>query len=270
MKLLAALVALSFKIALGRRLQTDSVPTFTAEECDAWLAGASAFDTDASGGLSLDKYFKVLLSLGLTTVATSYAELAFNDKMAFASLACSCVSLGLGEDCCLGADAKIPLSVLSTSGDPAVDAYKTDLCNLLAYVIKEETASPVAAPAVGTEAPVAGTTPPTVAVVITEPPVAVEVTESPVAVGATEPPVAGTTPPTVAVVITEPPVAVEVTESPVAVGVTEPLVVASAPIIFDVPGVVSGYVVGRLDMYRTKVLLYRTMVLMARLTKVRR
>ncbi len=30
------------------------------------------------------------------------------------------------------------------------------------------------------------------------------------------------------------------------------------------------FVVGRLDMYRTKVLLYRTMVLMARLTKVRR
>ncbi len=29
-------------------------------------------------------------------------------------------------------------------------------------------------------------------------------------------------------------------------------------------------VVGHLDMYRTKVLLYRTMVLMARLTKVRR
>jgi hypothetical protein len=30
------------------------------------------------------------------------------------------------------------------------------------------------------------------------------------------------------------------------------------------------YVVGRLDMYRTKVLLYRTMVLLALLTKVRR
>ncbi len=30
------------------------------------------------------------------------------------------------------------------------------------------------------------------------------------------------------------------------------------------------YVVGRLDMYRTYVLLYRTMVLMTRLTKVRR
>jgi hypothetical protein len=33
---------------------------------------------------------------------------------------------------------------------------------------------------------------------------------------------------------------------------------------------VCGYVVGRLDMYRTKVLLYRTMVLLARPTKVRR
>ncbi len=33
---------------------------------------------------------------------------------------------------------------------------------------------------------------------------------------------------------------------------------------------IDGYVVGRLDMYRTKVLLYRTMVLLARPTKVRR
>jgi hypothetical protein len=33
---------------------------------------------------------------------------------------------------------------------------------------------------------------------------------------------------------------------------------------------VGGSVVGRLDMYRTKVLLYRTMVIMARPTKVRR
>ncbi len=31
-----------------------------------------------------------------------------------------------------------------------------------------------------------------------------------------------------------------------------------------------GHVVSRLDMYRTKVLMYRMMVLMARLTKVRR
>ncbi len=36
------------------------------------------------------------------------------------------------------------------------------------------------------------------------------------------------------------------------------------------PTAPNGNVVGHLDMYRTKVLLYRTMVLMARLTKVRR
>jgi len=180
MKLLAAFVAVSFQIAQGRRLQiADTVPTYTPEECDVWLAGGSAFDADASGGLSSDEFFAVLSSLGLTTVATSYSDLAFDDKMVFASLACSCVSLGMGEDCCSGDDAEIPLSVLSTVGDPAVDAYKADLCNLLASVIVEETTAPVAAPVA--------------------------------------------TPP------------------PVAVGTTEPSVAASAPIIFNVPGVVADF-----------------------------
>ena len=162
MKLLAAFVAVSFQIAQARRLQTaDTVPTYTPEECDVWLAGGSAFDTDASGGLSSDEYFAVLSSLGLTTVAQSYSDLTFEDKMVFASLACSCVSLGMGEDCCSGDDAEIPLSVLSTVGDPAVDAYKADLCNLLATVILEETVTtPPPAVVAATESPVAGATPP--------------------------------------------------------------------------------------------------------------
>jgi hypothetical protein len=147
MKLLAALVVLFINVAQGRRLQVeDTVPTYTAEECDTWLSGAGGVDTDGSGGLSSDEYFQVLSGLGLTTVATSYAELGFYDKMAFSTLACSCVSLGMGDDCCTGADAEIPLSVLTTVGDPAVDAYKTDLCNILASVIIEVTTSPVAAP----------------------------------------------------------------------------------------------------------------------------
>jgi hypothetical protein len=155
MKLLAALVVLSFHIVQGRRLQIDdTVPAYTPEECDTWLAGADGVDTDGSGGLSSDEYFQVLSGLGLTTVATSYAELGFYDKMAFSTLACSCVSLGMGDDCCTGADAEIPISVLSTVGDPAVDAYKTDLCNILASVIIEETTSPVAA-TIPTEPPVA-------------------------------------------------------------------------------------------------------------------
>ena len=154
MKLLAAFVAVSFHIAHARRLQiADTVPTYTPEECDVWLAGGSAFDADASGGLSSDEYFAVLSSLGLVTVATSYSDLAFDDKMVFASLACSCVSLGMGEDCCSGDAAEIPLSVLSTVGDPAVDSYKADLCNLLASVFVEGTASPVLYP---TQPPVPG------------------------------------------------------------------------------------------------------------------
>ncbi len=157
MKLLAAFVAVSFHIAHARRLQiADTVPTYTPEECDVWLAGGSAFDADASGGLSSDEYFAVLSSLGLVTVATSYSDLAFDDKMVFVSLACSCVSLGMGEDCCSGDAAEIPLSVLSTVGDPAVDSYKADLCNLLASVFVEGTASPVAAPVDPTQPPVPG------------------------------------------------------------------------------------------------------------------
>ena len=69
----------------------------------------------------------------------------------------------MGNDCCTGADAEIPFSVLSTVGDPAIDAYKNDLCNMLANVIIEETAAPVTAP-VPTEPPVVGLTPSMVAV----------------------------------------------------------------------------------------------------------
>ena len=121
MKLLAALAALSFHIAQGRRLQTDTVPAYTPEECDVWFAGGSAFDADASGGLSSDEYFAVLSSLGQTALATSYAQLDIYAKVSFTTLACSCVSLGLGKDCCSGEDDKIPLPVRSTVDDPASD-----------------------------------------------------------------------------------------------------------------------------------------------------
>jgi hypothetical protein len=148
MKLLAALVAFSFQVAQGRRLQTDTVPAYSAEQCDSWLAAASTFDADASGGISTDEYFAILQSLELVTVATSYAELDFAAKMSFTTIACMCKSLGLGDTCCEGEDAEIPLSVLSTEGDPVVDAYKADLCNVLASVILDEGATlpPVATP----------------------------------------------------------------------------------------------------------------------------
>jgi hypothetical protein len=51
---------------------------------------------------------------------------------------------------------------------------------------------------------------------------------------------------------------------------TSTFVVTHGDKSIDVSLAAQGYVVGRLDMYRTKVLMYRTMVIMARLTKVRR
>ena len=157
MKLLGALAAFSFQVAQGRLLQTDTVPAYSAEQCDSWLAAGSTFDADASGGLSKDEYFAVLQSLELVTIATSYAELDFGSKMSFTTIACKCKSLGLGDTCCEGEDAEIPLSVLSTEGDPAVDAYKADLCNVLASVILDEEATlpPVAATLSPVAAPVA-------------------------------------------------------------------------------------------------------------------
>jgi hypothetical protein len=162
MKLLTALAALSFHIAQGRRLQTDTVPAYIPEECDTWFAGGSAFDADASGGLSSDEYFAVLSSLGQTGLAMSYAELDLYAKISFTTMACSCVSLGLGKDCCAGEDAEISLPVRSSVDDPALDAsYVTNLCSVLTSVI------------------VVGSTPP---------PVAAPSTRSPLAVGATESP----------------------------------------------------------------------------------
>ena len=182
MKLLAALAALSFHIAQGRRLETDTVPAYIPEECDTWLAGGSAFDADASGGLSSDEYFAVLSSLGQTGLAMSYAELDLYAKMSFTTMACSCVSLGLGKDCCAGEDAEIPLPVLSSIDDPAVHAYVTNLCSVLTSVIVEgSTPPPVAAPSTGSA-------------------LAVGATESPAAVGVTESPA----PPTPSAAVTDP------------------------------------------------------------------
>ena len=204
MKLLAALAALSFHIAQGRRLQTDTVPAYTPEECDTWFAGGSAFDADASGGLSSDEYFAVLSSLGQTGLAMTYAELDLYAKMSFTTIACSCGSLGLGKDCCAGEDAEIPLPVLSSVDDPAVDAsYVTNLCSVLTSVIVE------------------GSTPPPVAAPSTGSPLAVGATESPAAAGATESPA----PPTPSVAVTDP----------------------TSSVIFDIPGVVAGFVAAEIS-----------------------
>ena len=172
MKLLAALVVLSAQAIQSRVLQPAlTVPDYTAEECEGWIQGGAAFDSDASGGLNNNEYAAALASFGVTT-ATSAAGLNFEQKTAFVSMACLCVDLGMEPSCCVGDAAQIPIAALEN----AEFTVQYDLCNLLATVLVSDetvatTSAPVA-PTVTTSAPVAST-------VTTSAPVAVPETYAP-------------------------------------------------------------------------------------------
>jgi hypothetical protein len=172
MKLLAALVVLSAQAIQSRVLQPAlTVPDYTAEECEGWIRGGAAFDSDASGGLNNNEYAAALASFGVTT-ATSAAGLNFEQKTAFVSMACLCVDLGMEPSCCVGDAAQIPIAALEN----AEFTVQYDLCNLLATVlVSDETVATTSAPVastVTTSAPVAST-------VTTSAPVAVPETYAP-------------------------------------------------------------------------------------------
>lgn len=155
MKLLAALVVLSAQAIQCRVLQPAlTVPDYTAEECEGWILGGAAFDSDASGGLNNNEYAAALASFGVTT-ATSAAGLNFEQKTAFVSMACLCVDLGMEPSCCVGDAAQIPIAALEN----AEFTVQYDLCNLLATVlVSDETVATTSAPVsstVTTSAPVA-------------------------------------------------------------------------------------------------------------------
>ena len=155
MKLLAALVVLSAQAIQSRVLQPAlTVPDYTAEECEGWIQGGAAFDSDASGGLNNNEYAAALASFGVTT-ATSAAGLNFEQKTAFVSMACLCVDLGMEPSCCVGDAAQIPIAALEN----AEFTVQYDLCNLLATVlVSDETVATTSAPVastVTTSAPVA-------------------------------------------------------------------------------------------------------------------
>ncbi len=116
------------------------------------------------------------------------------------------MSLGLGKDCCAGEDAKIPLPDRSTIDDPAINAYLTNLCSVLASVILDgSTPPPVVAPNTDTGSPLTvGETEFLAAVAVTESPVDVGVTGSPAAVNVEVDPVPTTGPPMVVDAIKSP------------------------------------------------------------------
>merc|ERR1719253_1953164 len=101
----------------GRAPLSVTVPAYDPAQCDAWLAGVVAADADGSGGLSEEEFHAFLDGLDapprvaafFDRDADSYLALPWLFKIAHKALACRCQALGLGDGCCLGEGAEIPL-----------------------------------------------------------------------------------------------------------------------------------------------------------------
>jgi len=123
----------------------SNIPEYSAEQCTSWLERTFAADSDGSGGLSEDEFHDFLTSIQRPPNVveyfankTSFEELEFIFKIVHKSLACQCHALGLGEDCCEGDNAEIPIGVVmsnsgvDSSNAAAVDEFRTTLCNNIA------------------------------------------------------------------------------------------------------------------------------------------
>lgn len=123
----------------------SNIPEYSAEQCTSWLERTFSADSDGSGGLSEDEFHDFLTSIQRPQNVveyfankTSFEELELIFKIVHKSLACQCHALGLGEDCCEGDNAEIPIGVvMSNSGvdsanSAAVDEFRTTLCNNIA------------------------------------------------------------------------------------------------------------------------------------------
>ena len=94
-------------------------------------------DRDGSGGLSQDEYYDFLTSMDGVGNADSYSQLDLMLKVSHKSLACYCTVLGDGEDCCVGEDAEVLLSVLET-GDEVSAQYEAEVCETMAWALGME------------------------------------------------------------------------------------------------------------------------------------
>ena len=108
-------------------------------------------DADGSGGLDADEFFAFLKSTeGYFDQFDTYSALPFYLRVLHKSLACRCTSLGLGDGCCIGEGAEIPLVGMSDGPESAGFEWRRDeVCEQISYVIDEivGTPSPIAAPA---------------------------------------------------------------------------------------------------------------------------
>jgi hypothetical protein len=96
-------------------------------------------DADSSSSLSTDEYYSMLSSYDATLVgdATSFDELDLKYKVSFKSLSCYCTVLGGGEGCCVGEDASVDLTTLSSedvSEDTKVQ-YQEEICETMSWAL---------------------------------------------------------------------------------------------------------------------------------------
>lgn len=123
-----------------------NTPQFSGELCKAWIDNANESDTDGSGGLSSDEFLNFLKTIEQPASVeayfadkdvTAYDQLEFIYKIIHKSLACQCHLLGLGDDCCVGDNAEIPVGVTAENAigagamasDAAIAEFRNTLCN---------------------------------------------------------------------------------------------------------------------------------------------
>ena len=147
-------------MGLARRLvvvlSLAALAACEASGCDDLTETLLSSDTDGSGGLDADEFYAFLKSVDLPSDAggyldqfDKYGDLPWFLRVLHKSLACRCTSLGLGDDCCMGRGAEIPLVGLEDGPDGAGFGWHRDeVCEQISYVIDEVvgTPSPIAAP----------------------------------------------------------------------------------------------------------------------------
>ena len=147
-------------MGLARRLvvvlSLAALAACEASECDGLTEALLSSDTDGSGGLDADEFYAFLKSVDLPSDAggyldqfDKYGDLPWFLRVLHKSLACRCTSLGMGDDCCMGRGAEIPLVGLEDGpGSAGFGWHRDEVCEQISYVVDEVvgTPSPIAAP----------------------------------------------------------------------------------------------------------------------------
>jgi hypothetical protein len=126
-------------------------------QCTYWLFAAQSSDLDSSGSLSQDEYFAFLTSIDDPTHVGEYfvqyenfANLPWEYKVIYKTMACNCMRMGQSSDCCVGENAMVALPTMTSpqvrqSTDAAM--YQEELlCQQIAFLVGTVEAPPTLSP----------------------------------------------------------------------------------------------------------------------------